>query len=122
VFVFIVLTILAIVLVSTLLFAPKVFCNCFGRSRFGPKRPILRHTSPIFSSDAPHHTQKLARLTLNCLLLGLKTADLNSYSIFSNEPRLDHMCLQLGRQSGPAMIWPPKWIFCRRRTKKKAAT
>jgi hypothetical protein len=53
--------------------------NCLGRSRFGPKRPILRHTSPIFSSDAPHRTQKLARLALNCLFFSPKTADLNSY-------------------------------------------
>jgi hypothetical protein len=41
--------------------------------------PILRHTSPIFSSDAPHRTQKLARLAQNYLLFSLKTADLNSY-------------------------------------------
>jgi hypothetical protein len=34
-------------------------------------------------SDAPpHRTQKLARLVLNCLLFGLKTADLGSYSGF----------------------------------------
>jgi hypothetical protein len=54
--------------------------NCLGRSLFGPKRSISRQTSPIFSSDAPHRTQKLARLILNCLLFGLKTASLNSYS------------------------------------------
>jgi hypothetical protein len=39
----------------------------------------LRHTSPFFSSDAPHRTKKLARLALNCLLFSLKIADLNSY-------------------------------------------
>jgi hypothetical protein len=60
-----------------------ILSNCLGRSCFDPKRPILHHTSPIFSSDAPHRTQKLANLTLNCLLFGLKTADLNSY-IFDN--------------------------------------
>jgi hypothetical protein len=59
-----------------------LFCNCLGRSRFGPKRPILRHTSPIFSSDATHRTQKMARRALTCLLSGLKTADMNCYLIF----------------------------------------
>jgi hypothetical protein len=42
----------------------------------------LRHTSPIFSSDVPQRTQKLARLELNYLPFGLKTADLNSYLNF----------------------------------------
>jgi uncharacterized protein YfaT (DUF1175 family) len=63
--------------------------NCLGSSRFGPKRPLDRHTSPIFSSDTLHRTRKLARLALNCLVFGLKTADLNSY------PQTTWICVYL---------------------------
>jgi hypothetical protein len=64
----------------------------------------LRHTAPTFSSDVPHRTQKVARLTLNFVLFGLKATDLSSYiyhflsafgkkmtSVFQAEPQgFDH--------------------------------
>jgi hypothetical protein len=57
----------------------------------------LRHTSPIFSSDALHRTQKLAHVALNYLLFGLKTPDLNSYK---NEVKLLPMIHSDERRKG----------------------
>jgi hypothetical protein len=39
-------------------------CNWLGRSRFGQKRSILGHSSPFFSSDALHRTQKSGLIDL----------------------------------------------------------
>jgi hypothetical protein len=38
------------------------------------KGQLFAHTSPIFSSDALHGTQKSPRMTKNCLLFWLETA------------------------------------------------